>query len=346
MNERSGAGRFSNTDGAAFGETLPGAVFAYRFDQHGAAFELHREDEMQIDHPDAGFIWIHLNLADERARQWLMEERHVTEAARSRLLSGDAHQSLHHRDGMIWGVFVDVMRDFDNVTDSIGHLRFVMGENFLISGRRHALQAIESTRASLSSGRMLPGPAALFEILVEHATDGLAQLVADLAAEIDAIEDRLLDNHFHRERAQLGPLRRREVAMHRQLTGMLSIFRQIEPALERSNQHDLHRSVLRLTQRIEALHHEIHSLMGRTRLLQEEISARLATETNDHLYALTVLTTILLPPTLVTGLFGMNTGGLPLKDSDWGFVGAVLICCASSAAVFMILRWIQRRSAA
>lgn len=345
MNDDAITGGVVLSDTPAFSEGLPGAVFAYRFDERGAAFQLRHEDPIPIERPDAGFVWIHLNLADERARQWLAEDNHIPEAARGCLLSGDAHQSLNHRDGMIWGVFVDVMRDFDSVTDSIGHLRFVMGENYLVSGRRHALQSIETTRDCLSAGRMLPGPAALFETLVDHATDGLSRLVGELACEIDAIEDRVLENHFHKERTLLGPLRRREVAIHRQLSGMLSIFRQLEPSLERSKQQDLHRSVVRLTQRIEALHHEVHSLMGRTRLLQEEISSRMTTETNNLLYALTVVTTVLLPPTLITGLFGMNTGGLPLKDSEWGFLGALLICCASSAAVFLILHLVKRRSA-
>ena len=34
-------------------------------------------------------------------------------------------------------------------------------------------------------------------------------------------------------------------------------------------------------------------------------------KTNRHLYILSIMTAFLLPPTLVTGFFGMNTGGLP-----------------------------------
>ena len=324
---------------------IPGAVFAYRFDQHGRSFEFGSDEAVGLEKPDMGFIWVHLNLADQRAQAWLKDAHALPLDARLSLLATDTHQTLAYRDEAIWGVIVDVMRDFDTMTDSMAHLRFVMGEHFLVSGRRHALQSIESTRASLASGRMLPGPAALLETLVEHATDGLAKLVSDMVEEVDGIEDRVLDNHFHMERTKLGPLRRREVAIHRQLSGMLSIFRQLALSLERSPREDLHHAVVRLIQRIEALHHEVHSIMGRTRLLQEEIAALMTNETNDHLYVLTVLTTILLPPTLVTGLFGMNTGGLPFKETDWGTLIAVGLCVLSSALVFFILRIMQRRAA-
>ena len=324
-------------------QDIAGVILAYRFDEQGRARAIAETEAIDLAMPDAGFVWVHLNLGDERARRWLGSLAVVPQPARSVMLSTDNHQLMSSGDDAVWGVFPDLIRDFDETTNAIGHLRFVMGERFLISGRRHALQSIETMRATLSSGHAVPAPIMLFETLVEHATDGLSSLVQSLGNEIDAIEDRVLSDHFHRERAKLAQLRRQEVAIHRQLSGMLSIFRQLAHKLERSAQRDLVEAVNRLIQRIEALHHEINAIMSRTRLLQEEISQNITTETNDHLYALTVLTTMLLPPTLVTGLFGMNTGGLPLKESDWGTVIAIGLCLVSSLLVFLLFTLLQRR---
>ena len=49
--------------------------------------------------------------------------------------------------------------------------------------------------------------------------------------------------------------------------------------------------------------------MERSRLLQEELRSRLGEATNRNLYLLSVVTTALLPITLITGVFGMNVGG-------------------------------------
>ena len=322
---------------------LAGIILAYRFDEHGKAHPIAGTDTIDLAMPDAGFVWVHLNLADERARRWIDTLEIVPAPARSMMASSDNHQMMSSAEDAVWGVFVDLVRDFDTTTDAIGHLRFVMGERFLISGRRHALQAIETVRATLHAGSNVAGPIVLFETLVEHATDGLAKLVQGLGEEIDGIEDRLLADHFHRERGKLGPLRRQEVAIHRQLNGMLSIFRQLAQKLEASSRRDFIDPVNRLIQRIEALHHEVHAIMSRTRLLQEEIGQRLTTETNDNLYMLTVVTTMLLPPTLITGLFGMNTGGLPFKDEEWGTGIAIGLCVVSSLLVFLLFRLAQRR---
>lgn len=324
-------------------EDIRGIVLAYRFDMHGRSTEIGPSEAINLAEPDHGFTWVHLNLADERARRWLDALDLVPENARCVMLSTDQHQLLSTEENTIWGVFVDLIQDFDKTSNSIGHLRFVMGERYLISGRRHALQAIESVRKTLKSGQVVPEPAFLFETLVEHATDGLAKLVADLVEEVDEIEDRVIADHFHRERARLAALRRQEVVIHRQLSGMLSIFRQLAHKLERSAQKSFLDAVVRLVQRIEALHHEVHAVMGRTRLLQEEIGQKMTTETNDHLYALTVITSMLLPPTLVTGFFGMNTGGLPLKDDDWGTSYATVLSLVSSLIVLLVFRMTKRR---
>jgi zinc transporter len=42
--------------------------------------------------------------------------------------------------------------------------------------------------------------------------------------------------------------------------------------------------------------------------------------TNNHLHLLSIVTTLFLPPTLVTGLFGMNTKGPPFTENEHGFL--------------------------
>jgi zinc transporter len=56
---------------------------------------------------------------------------------------------------------------------------------------------------------------------------------------------------------------------------------------------------------------EVIALQERAKLLQEELAARVAEDTGRKLNALTALTAVFLPMTLITGIFGMNVVGLP-----------------------------------
>ena len=53
--------------------------------------------------------------------------------------------------------------------------------------------------------------------------------------------------------------------------------------------------------------------------------------TNRRLFTLSILTACLLPPTLVTGFFGMNTKDLPFQNSDGGTWYALLVVITAGA---------------
>lgn len=68
------------------------------------------------------------------------------------------------------------------------------------------------------------------------------------------------------------------------------------------------------------------------------MAAQLATATNRNLFALTVVTTVLLPPAFVTDYFGMNTKGLPFSDSDYGTLYATILCLLAAGVVYLLIR--------
>src|SRR5437868_13239986 len=69
----------------------------------------------------------------------------------------------------------------DRVSDEVGQFRFITTERLLISGRHHALSAVEAARTKIA--------AALLELIVEHVTDAIAPIVDELQGELDRIED-------------------------------------------------------------------------------------------------------------------------------------------------------------
>ena len=94
----------------------------------------------------------------------------------------------------------------------------------------------------------------------------------------------------------------------------------------------------KLSQRAAALDGDVLGTQADLRLLRDELDLQAAQRTNRNLYVLSILSALLLPATLVTGFFGMNTGGFPLAESPWGTFIAGLIALGSAAAVYVWLR--------
>ena len=74
----------------------------------------------------------------------------------------------------------------------------------------------------------------------------------------------------------------------------------------------------------------------------DELSNRVREQTQENMYMLSVLAAIFVPLTFITGLFGMNVGGIPLAQSENGllFMSAGLLFLGILLAIILKkLKW-------
>ncbi|MCX5493434.1 magnesium transporter CorA [Kaistia dalseonensis] len=317
-----------------------GIIWAYRFDAAGHARKVGLDEPVAPFDEGDGFLWLHLDLIDRLTRDWVEKRSGLPQSARQALLGSDDHPQLESDDALVWGVFIDNMEDpEDEDTLRAAPLRFVLGDRFLVSGRRYPVRSAALMRSRIEAGHLVGGPVALFELMIDQFLRATSDALRGLRTEADSIEDSVLDDRVRDESRRLAPLRRTAVQLRRQLAGFRGILRGFaEDQEERATHSGSRAAAERLLHRIEALEQEVLEVQDRARFLQDEIGAKLANTTNRHLYVLSVLTALLMPATLVTGIFGMNTGGLPLEQGTNGSVLALLLACLASALVYLLLR--------
>jgi zinc transporter len=321
-------------------ELLPGLVFAFRFEADGRAQEIHPRELPDLAEASASssWYWLNFNLADKRASHAIGQSHAMPEAARALLVGQHDHQQLYASADCVYGVFSDLIRDFDRANEQTGHLHFAITEHLVVTGRRQPLQALEAVRTALARGRRATNAASLIELIVAEATVGIDELLEDLARELDHIEDQLLIESISDERRRVGRVRRTGVRLHRQLAALRVLLKRFDISEEIAEKPALLLDTDRLVQRLDALDQEVVTVQERARLLQDEIGARLSDETNKNVNALAVMTALFLPPTLVTGIFGMNTSGLPLTSAHHGSLWAMGLAIAAAAGAYFLLR--------
>jgi zinc transporter len=316
---------------------IPGLVWAFRIHPDGKPEQLPIDVPIDIVHGD--LLWLHFNLADSRALQWLAEaELRAPEQARALLLSKDTYQQLHTTDHSIYGVLSDMLRDIDDATEETGFLRFLMTEHMLVSGRHHALCAVDATRRSLEDGHRIDSMAALLETIVENVSDTMERVADRIAVALDEIEEQVLSGNSKDMLQRLGRLRRTYVRLHRQLSGLRIVFQRLEQKGVDDLKPALQLRAGKLAQRLDGLDHRVVEMRERSRLLQEELHLQIEEQGNDSLRVLSVLSALLLPPTLITGIFGMNTKGLPFTENENAFLWAAFLLVASSASAYLIMK--------
>ncbi|WP_039892839.1 CorA family divalent cation transporter [Methylobacterium mesophilicum] len=321
------------------GRPLPGLLWAMSFDERGCGRLLAPDEALpDLDAFGGGFLWLHFDLKAADLGS-LNDAGHVgTRSLAEAVFREDEHQRVTVADGHVGGVVADLARPGAK-PDIAGRLHFVMGPRSLVSGRRGLAESPDATRTIAQEGRPIPSPVLLLETMVGFVVAAMAATGQRLADEVNGIEDRVLDGRVRDDRRRLGPIRRSAVRLHRQLLGLAAVFHRLE---EDDLARDLHGPAIavaaRLAQRLDALDRDVTALAERARLLQEELAARVAEESNRQLYVLSILSALFLPPTFITGLFGMNVKGLPFADDPCGFLFVAGLSLLSAAATYGIIR--------
>ncbi|SEG20625.1 CorA family divalent cation transporter [Bosea lathyri] len=320
-------------------QSQAGFVWVYRFDAEGRPHLLPRDKMPALELPDTSFVWLHVDLVHSRTKQWIAACPGIPADALSLFLGQDEHQRLYHDADFVWGITFDQMREVASLADDTGMLHWIVSERVLLTGRRQALQATRLTRDALEAGFRATSPVMLFERVIEYVIEDVAEDVMHLTDDTDSIEDHVIDDRIGNDARRLGLIRRRTVKLHRQLNGLHQLFRRFsETASARTAPETVKSAASRLLHRVDTMLSDVQIVQQRARLLQDEIAARLTAQTNEQLYVLSILTATLMPATLITGLFGVNTKGLPFLDDEMGFVYVVLLSLLAASLVYLLLR--------
>lgn len=311
----------------------PGLIWGLDFTAEGAQPVQHCDSAL------AGqFRWLHLNLADHGTRRWIETADMLPVAVRELLLSADTHQRALVDSGAVGCVLHDFERDFDVAdTARVGALRIALTVTLMLTTRLHPLRSADIARHRLEREAAGIGPAQALELLVGAITENVADISRTLGADVQRAEDAFLEGHHPPAARDLIGIRRRAAQLHRLLMGMRGVLQRLE------QDEDLPEPLLpvveKLAQRLQSIDADILGVQGELRLLRDELDTQEAQRTNQNLYILSIVTALMLPATLVTGIFGMNTGGLPFADGPWGTLHATILAMAAAGATYLLLRW-------
>jgi zinc transporter len=282
-------------------------------------------------------LWLHFNLLDNRARRYL-EHAPIHEDGRALLLGDDTRIQVQVFDGGFAVILGDLYYDFDADPESFGLLWVYVDERRIVTCRRHRVRSLDRLRNQLETGHAGATPFELFICLTAEIEAGFADVSSELAESVETAEDRVLAGRFRAQASELGRIRRVLARLRRHKNAdratLATLSRRLGEALDDAQRLELREIV----ERLDATGQDMDLVVERARLLQEEIASRLGEATNRSLYLLSIVTTALFPVTLVTGVFGMNVGGLPFTESSRGFWWVMFGMTVTVVATLILLR--------
>ncbi|MXI86907.1 magnesium/cobalt transporter CorA [Sphaerochaeta halotolerans] len=221
------------------------------------------------------------------------------------------------------------LRILATATTKDQQLSLFLGNNWVLSITEYAsdvflpaIRQLEDSQAKLQGG----ASSILFHTLVDRVVDQYLVRADELENETDELEQLVITAPndtdapaIHRQKAKILTLRR----MTSPLKDILATLIRVEhPFLDKNTKillTDIQDHALWLAEECEMLRETVSSIM-------EVYLSSLDTKMNSIMKVLTIISTIFIPLTFLTGLYGMNFSYIPLANYRWGFYG-MLVCC-------------------
>lgn len=295
--------------------------------------------EIKAWKPSKGELWLHLDYSVYEVKEWLFNESNLDVAVAETLLSNESRPRFSLHDSgvlMAWrGVNLNPAADPEDMVA----IRLWQEDGRLISTIKRDLLAVNEVVNTLEKGR---GPKTIGELLIDLA-DRMVWKIGEVVDEFDEhmseLESKVIDEGRMALRIELSAIRRQVIYLRRYIGPQReALMRFSVEKLEWLTQNDrilLREVVDRITRSLE----ELEMLRERAAVSQEELQNRISEEMNNRMYVLSVITAIFLPLGFLTGLLGVNVGGIPGSENPEAFRYFIIGLVVLIIVQLFIFKW-------
>ena len=318
-----------------------GLVEALLLDGKGGARRISREELDSLQPGPGETLWLHWDRSHPEAQQWLRRESGLDEfvcnllleeSTRPRILALEDHQLLLFLRG--------VNLNPDAEPEDMISLRIFAQQGRVISLRLRRLRARADVSADLARGKGPLSASGLVLRLADLMTEKVEPLVTELSELVDS-QDELIeqDASYSPDHGKMVAAKRRSASLRRFLAPQRDIF--FEMAKERlgwfvqDQAKEWNELGNRLTRHLE----ELELIRERVGLVLESEHQRMGERMNRTMYLFAVVTGFFLPLSFLTGLLGINVGGIPGSDYPHGFK----VVCLLMLGFGLFQWWLFRR---
>jgi zinc transporter len=292
---------------------------------------------------DAGLAWIHLNYADTEARDWLLRSGLLSTPVAESLLDEETRpRVLHHGEGLLLTLRGVNLNPGAEPEDMVS-IRLWIEDGRIISTRKRQLKSVKTVQAMLDAGE---GPCSSGEFLVmllKLMTDNIGEVIEALEDQMAEVEEQIVEHHGAKAREKLADLRRQAIALRRYLAPQREALSRLTTERVPWMSPDDHFRIRETTDELIRHIEDLDAVRERAALAHEEFVNHASEQLNRRMFMLSVVTVIFLPLGFLTGLFGINVGGIPGAASPWGFAAFCVGVALAGAGIFLIFkrsRWL------
>jgi zinc transporter len=293
-------------------------ISAYVLDGRGGGRAL-TGDQVLSWRAEDGPLWVHLDREGEGARDWLETRSGLEAWVTDALLAEETRPRVIASGDALLIILRGVNLNPESDPDDMVSLRILVERDRIISTRKRRVTAAADIRDALARGEGPIDVADWVVAIVDRLVARMGPVIGSIEDEADGLEENALAQQTYDMRTKLATLRRKAIALRRYIAPQREAMSHLQNA-QVSWLREPHRIRIReVNDRITRYVEDLDAARERAAVTQEELAGRLAEQMNGTMYRLAIVATVFLPLGLLTGLLGINVGGIPGSEYPWAF---------------------------
>jgi magnesium transporter len=300
---------------------------------HNGVFTFVDDLQATVVTPEHGFYWIDAN---PNELELLQDHFHLEELDIEDCISEEEQRPkivLHENH---YFIVINSIR-FDDEEIFLRAANIFLGRHFIITVTRQKIHELRSIKPILLEEHV-DAPDHFLYHLVDLIVDSYFGVALRIEAKIERLEEDIL---MHTKKSHLNEIigLRSEILWLKKVLGpqrdLIASLNKRELRLINNQLQKYFSDILENSVKIMETFDTFRDLMGN---LREAYQSSLAHRANEIMRVFTALTTIFMPLTLITGVYGMNFKVMPETDLNYGFYLIIAIILTVGISMFLIFR--------
>ena len=321
----------------------PSWLFTTKLDGRGSCIELPRDYDPS-NPKDEGTVWIHGDYTLPEVQDWIssklklspiLTEALTDENPKPRCLLSDQGMLI-----VLRGVNLNPKSDPEDMVA----LRIWIQKGLILTLRHRRVMAVQTLYQKLTSG---DGPRNTHEWLTQ-LINAVQKLTLEVVENIDENVDKLEETLLIEKNAKSCPIdiadvRRNIIRLKRHLAPQRDLFIQLQKELPSWLSPEFQKPLKEFVNVSARLLEDLESARDRAAITHEAWNHQATERMNQTIYVLSIVTAIFLPLGLITGLLGVNIGGIPgteNQDAFWVLCGILIVIGLFEYWLFRRNRWL------
>jgi len=287
--------------------------------------------------------WLHMEADSDRTRQWLEQEEINPLAIESLLAEDTRPRVVFYEEGYMLNLRAVNLNSEQDPHDMISVRMLILSDRIISTSKRHC-HAVEDLAAALKQPQAPETTGAVVTLLLEILTERAESYITDLKDDTYELEYRIIDESDINQRRQISEIRRAVITFSRYFSPQKDAASKLAATKGSLFDAEEEQRIQECINKISKFIEDLDALDNRCYVLQDEVTAITNEKINKNMYFISMMAAVFLPLTFLTGLLGVNLGGIPGGRSKMGFFYFIVLLVVVLVVQMLAIRKSKRFS--